>query len=48
MCTCWVESVVHMIANKGGTEVLLSMNGALLQHRLNSALAWAVLDGDFT
>ena len=30
MYTCWVESVVHMIANKGGTEVLLSLNGALL------------------
>ena len=41
-------SMVYMIANEGRTGVLLSLNSALLQHKLNSALAWAVLDGDFT
>ena len=47
-CSCWLESMVYMIANEGRTGVPLSLNSALLQHRLNSALAWAVLDGDFT
>ena len=40
--------MVYMIANEGRTGVLLSLNSALLQHRLNSALAWTVLHGDFT
>ena len=38
---------MYMIANEGRTGVLLSLNSALLQHRLKSALA-AVFDGDFT
>ena len=47
MCNCWLESVVHMVANERATEVFLSLDVVLLQHRLNSAIAWAMLDGDF-